>query len=280
MELVDEEDDLSLGARDLFEEGLQAVLEFAAILRAGDHGAEVHGDDALVLEGFGHVAVDDAAGEAFDDGGLADAGFADEHGVVLRAAGEHLHDAADLVVAADDGIDLPLAGKGGEVFAVFLQGLELVLGILVGDALVAADFRKRFEHGVAFETELLEDFLKRGTALGHQAEEQVFGADEVVFELLGIVLGGIEGVLQFVAEVDVRGTRALDAWAAVEFLVEGRLDLGGLGSKASENLRDDAFLLRGEGGEEVLAVDLLVGKLLRHLLRLLHGFLGFCGETL
>ena len=39
----------------------------------------------LFFEPLGHVALDDAPGQALDDGGLADAGLADEHRVVLRA---------------------------------------------------------------------------------------------------------------------------------------------------------------------------------------------------
>ena len=39
-------------------------------------------------EQFGHVAIDDELGEAFDDGRLADAGFAEQHGVILGAAAE------------------------------------------------------------------------------------------------------------------------------------------------------------------------------------------------
>ncbi len=53
---------------------------------------------------------DDALGEALDDRGLADAGLADQHRVVLRAAAEDLDDAADLVVAADDRVELALLG--------------------------------------------------------------------------------------------------------------------------------------------------------------------------
>ena len=62
------------------------------------------------LQRVGHVAGDDALGEALDDGGLADAGLADQDGVVLRAPREHLHDAADLGVAADHRVELALAG--------------------------------------------------------------------------------------------------------------------------------------------------------------------------
>ena len=51
VQLVDEADDLALGLGDLLEHGLQAVLELAAVLGAGDHGAEVERDQALVLAG-------------------------------------------------------------------------------------------------------------------------------------------------------------------------------------------------------------------------------------
>ena len=84
MQLVDEQDDLALGVLDLLEDGLQALLELAAELGAGDERAEVERDDPLVLEALGHVAADDPLGEALDDGRLADAGLADEDRVVLR----------------------------------------------------------------------------------------------------------------------------------------------------------------------------------------------------
>ena len=102
VELVDEGDHLALGVGDLLEHGLQPLLELAAVLGAGDHRTEVEADEPLVLEALGHVALDDAAGQALDDGRLADAGLADQHRVVLGAARQHLDDAADLLVAPDD----------------------------------------------------------------------------------------------------------------------------------------------------------------------------------
>ena len=130
---------------DLLEHGLEAVLELAAVLRAGDERAHVERREALVLQRLGHVAAHDALRDALDDGGLADARLADEHRVVLRAAREHLHDAADLLVATDDRIDLALARGGGEVAAVLVERLEFPLGIAIGDALRAADGGERLE---------------------------------------------------------------------------------------------------------------------------------------
>jgi hypothetical protein len=93
VQLVDEEDDV-LGALDLVHHGLDALLELAAVFGAGDHEGEVEGDDFLVGEDLGHVALGDFLREALDDGGLAHPGLADEHGVVLGAAAEDLDDAA------------------------------------------------------------------------------------------------------------------------------------------------------------------------------------------
>ena len=138
VELVDEEDDLPVRVGDFLQHRLQPLLELAAVLRAGDERAHVERDDLLVLQPFGHVLPDDALREPFDDGRLADAGLADEHRVVLRPAREHLDDAADLVVAADDRIELALARELGEVAAVALERLIGALGVLARHALRAA----------------------------------------------------------------------------------------------------------------------------------------------
>ena len=148
VQFVDEEHDLPVRFLDFLEHGLEPVFELAAVLGAGQHRAEVERDDSLVAQALGHVAGDDAAGEAFDDSGLAHAGLADEHRIILCPAAEDLNDAANLLVAADDGVELAAAREIGEVLGVFFEGLELGFGILVGDALRAAHSGERLENGV------------------------------------------------------------------------------------------------------------------------------------
>src|SRR5262245_34189379 len=118
VQLVNEQNDLALAGDDFFEERFEAVFKFAAVFRAGDHGAEVHGNQAFVLQRFGYVAADNATGKAFSDGRLANPRLADEHGIVFGAAGEHLHDTADFIVASNDRVDLALPREGGEVAAI------------------------------------------------------------------------------------------------------------------------------------------------------------------
>ena len=123
VELVDEGDDLALGGLDLLEHGLEPLLELAAVLRAGDHRRQVERQQAATLQRVGYVAGDDPLGEPLDDGGLADAGLADEDRVVLGTSRQHLHDAADLGVTADDRVELAALGGLGEVDGVLLERL-------------------------------------------------------------------------------------------------------------------------------------------------------------
>jgi hypothetical protein len=138
VELVDEEQDAPLALLDLVEHRLQALLELAAVLGAGEQRAHVEREDGAVLQPLGHVAADDALGQALDDRRLADARLADQHRVVLGLARQDADDAADLGVAADHRVELAAPGRRHQVDAVLLQGLVGRLGRWRGHPLVAA----------------------------------------------------------------------------------------------------------------------------------------------
>ncbi len=86
VQFVNEQDDLTLGVGDFFEDGLQPLLEFAPELGPGDQGSQVQGHDAFVLEALGHVAAHDALGQPLGDGRLAHPRLADEDRVVFGAS--------------------------------------------------------------------------------------------------------------------------------------------------------------------------------------------------
>jgi hypothetical protein len=86
VQLVDEEHNVAFGVLDLGEDGLQPLLELAAVLRAGEEGTDVERPDALPFQPLRNVAGDDALREPLGDRRLPHAGVADQHGVVLRAA--------------------------------------------------------------------------------------------------------------------------------------------------------------------------------------------------
>ena len=126
VQLVDEEDDV-LGPADFVHDGLDALFELAAIFCAGDHHRQIEHDDSPIVQNLRHGAGDDHLGQALDDGRLADARFAQQNRVVLLPAAENLDDAFDFVLAADDRIELPLAGQFGQIAAEAVQGGVLLL---------------------------------------------------------------------------------------------------------------------------------------------------------
>ena len=220
MQLVDEQDDLAFLLREVIEDALQAFLEFAAELGAGDQRAHVEREDALVLESLRHLAVHDALGEALDDRGLADARLADQHGIVLGAALQHLDRAADLVVAADHRVELVLLGARRQVNREFLQRTALLLRVRVVDLLAAAHVVDRLGEGAFDGAGVLQDLAECAAVLaGRQHEE--FARDVLVAALLRQLVGDVQELAEIVRDLHV-ALRALDGREPPDLLEQAR----------------------------------------------------------
>ena len=113
--LVDEQDDRRGRPAHLRDHLLQAILELAFHARTGLQETHVEAAQRHVQERLGHVPRGDAQREAFDDGRLADARFTGEDRIVLPPPRQDVDDLADLGIAAEHGIDLARARRGGEV---------------------------------------------------------------------------------------------------------------------------------------------------------------------
>ena len=121
VQFVDKDDIAPRGGLDLGQHRLQPLFELAAELGAGQDQRQVEREHAAVLQPLGHVAGGETLRQTLDDGGFPHSGFADQHRVVLGASREHLDRAADLVIAANDRIELTLTGLLGQVAGIFFQ---------------------------------------------------------------------------------------------------------------------------------------------------------------
>ena len=287
VQFVDEQDGV-LGAADLVHDGLDALLELAAILGAGHHHGQVEHDDAAVAQQFGDVAVDDELGQAFDDGGLADAGLAEEDGVVLGAAAEDLDDALDLVGPADDRVELALAGQFGQVAAETVEGrgLGLALARLPFAAAAAAFFGRHIvpqkiqdflAHVFQLEAEVHQDLGGHALLFAQQAQKQVFGADVVVVEVAGL----LDGVLD-----DLLGPGRLGQLAhghhvrpRLDDLLDLQPDLAEVDVEVFEDVGGDAGAFLDQAEEDVLGADVLVVEALGLLVGQLHHLAGAIREA-
>ena len=120
VDLVDEQHHVAGAVNHLFDDALQTFLEFALVLGTSDQGAHVKRKHHLTLQVLRHVAVDDTLGEAFHDGGLADARLTDQNRVVFRTARQDLQHTPYLFVSTYHRVEL----------AVFCQFIQ-ILGVTV-----------------------------------------------------------------------------------------------------------------------------------------------------
>ena len=119
MDLVDEEDGVRVVLKP-FEHRFKTLLEVTAVLGSGQQGPHVERIDVGLGQDLGHVALDHLACQTLGDRRLADARFSNQQRVVLAAAAKGLDDPFELLVAADQRIDLPLQRECVEVDRVLL----------------------------------------------------------------------------------------------------------------------------------------------------------------
>lgn len=280
MHLVDEHDDLAGRRGDLLQDRLQPLLELAAVLGARHHGAQVERHQALVAQAFGHVTLDDALGQPFDDGGLADAGLADQDRVVLGAPGQDLDGATDLLVTADDRVEFPLARRLRQVAGVFLERVVALFGRRAVGGAALADRVDRLVERLGGDAGILQDAGRRA-ALGHgQCQQQALGGDEAVAGLGRQLLRGLEEARQLGRQIDLPGAGALD----LGLLVQLGLDRGKrphrIAAGRADQVGRQAFLVFQQGAKQVFGREPLVAAPQRQPLGCLHEAAGPFGVFL
>ena len=289
MNLVDEQDDV-VGLADLVDDLLDAVLELASILGAGDQGAHIERPDLLAAQHLGHRAVGGELRQALDHGGLANAGVTQDERVVLLATRKHLHHALGLAVAADDGVELAVDSELGEVAAIALEhrailrggrgratradaGVTQPLVRLLGDELL---------DGVADRVSGDAHAGQRGAghaaALAHDAKQEVLGGDVVLVAGDHLAIGALEHRLGARGERDVATGRGLalvlgEGPDRFQSLLVGDVERG-------QRLGGDALPLLYEAEQQVLGAHILLVELARVALGTLDGDTCLVGELL
>ena len=267
VQLIDEQHGV-VGVAQLLDDLLEPLLELAAVLRAGHERADVEGQDALVEQDVRHVAGHDAVGQALRDRGLADARLADQRGVVLRLAAEDLDDPLDLLLAADDRVELAGAGGLGQVDAELVDGRRLagalrLLGTRAGGRALRQDADDLVADLVEVDPERLQDAGGDPLPFADETEEQVLRADVVVTEAAGLVDGELDDALGAWGEPDLTDDRAV---APSDDELDRGPDLGELDVHVLEDARRHTLALADETEEQVLRADVVVVEPLRFVL--------------
>ena len=269
VDLVDEQHDVAAGL-DFLQDLLQTLLEITTVTGTGHHGTKIQRVDLLAFQGLRHITGLNLLGQSFDHSGLAHARLADQHRVVLGAAGEHDHNALNLVSTADDRIQLALGGFGGQVAAELVEngGTGLVLLVrhatgvgqialaVSGGAGVAANHIDGCAAQLAqINVHLDEHLSAHAFALANQAEQNMLSADVAVAQLQSLTQRELQHLLGMrgKGDVPVRGRVAL---ADHLFdLLAGGVQLHAL---RGECLGGHALTLSDQAEQQVFGADVVV----------------------
>ena len=249
VELIDEQDDLALGLLHFLEYGLQAILELAAVLGAGDQRAHVELDKVAVAQGARHVAGHDTLGDALDDGGFTDARLADEHGVVLGAAGQDLDGTTDLVGTADDRVELAGAGEVADIATVLLQRLKLGLVLGRRHAVITAQLLVDLLDALLGNAGVAQNAAGLALVLG-KCHQQMLGHHKAVAHLGGLLLGLLDDADELVGKTHLLAL-ARHLGRMVDGILCGARELGRVGTDALDDHGDIALAGTEQGGQQV-----------------------------
>ena len=184
--------------------------------------AHVECHDALALQALGHVSAHDPLCEPFDNRRFADTWRANQHGVVLSAPGKDLNDPSNLVVTADDRVQLALASERRQIPPILLEGFVGALGSRARDTLSATHCGDRLQQPVVRQTGGAQG-LHYGTVLETRDREQdVLDADVLVFHSLCFGFSTAKHLIDTRRDVDLscRSTRPGHTRHASERLLE------------------------------------------------------------
>ena len=284
VDLVDEEDHVR-AVLQLVHHRLHALLELAAVLGAGHQAGDVQRHDALVEEHAAHLALHDAQGQALGNGALAHAGLADQHGVVLLAAAQHLAHAFDLLLAAHDGVQLALLGHLGQVAAEVVQHGRLALGVALlagpaatvggaalvvvivgaaaghlglGTAVSGQDALHFLLHGVVVHVEAAERAGGQVVLVLQHAQQQVLGIDVGALEQLGLEEGDLEHLLGLAHQPDLVLLRGVHGGGGLHAMFHHAAKLVQVHLQAAQDLHGIAFAFPDDAEQDVFDADMVV----------------------
>src|SRR6266498_1835356 len=256
--LVDEQNDAAMRRDHLLQNGFQPLLELAAIFRACNQCAQIERQQFLVLQAFRHIAVDDALGEAFHDRGLADAGFADQHRIILGAPGEYLDRASNLLVAADHRIDLALARSLGEITGVFFQRVVGAFGrARVGRAALSQRVDRRVEV-LRRDADAGQNPPRLAVLLERERKQEPLDRDVAVARLLRDLLRLIENSRQRRRQIDLTSAAARYLGKLGERRLHGRKRLARSAARALDQTAGQTLGVVEQNLQQVLGRELLV----------------------
>ena len=130
MNLIDEEDNLSVGIGYLLDDALESFLKLTLVFGTGNQCTHIKRIELLVLQIFRHIATYDTLCKSLYDSGFTRTRFTDKDRVVLGSTRENLKYPANLFVATDYWVELAASGLFNQILGVFFETLIVLVSTL------------------------------------------------------------------------------------------------------------------------------------------------------
>ena len=130
MNLVDEEDDAAVAVGYFLDNALKTLLKLAFVLGSGNKRTHIQRIELLVLKILWHVASYDTFCQALYYSGLTSTRLTYQYRVVLGTARQYLKHSANLLVTANNRIELALTGFLNKVLGILGKTLIVLIARL------------------------------------------------------------------------------------------------------------------------------------------------------
>ena len=267
VQLIDEQDDLSIAFADFLQNGFQTLLKLSAVLCSCHQRSHVQGKDCFIFQALRHIPVGNTLRQPFYDCRLTYAGFTDQNRIVFGLSGKNTDHIPDLCVTSDDRIQLLASGFFHQILSVFFQCVIGCFRIVRGDSLVAPHGAQRLKKAFPGNSIFLKQlFHRRARVLQHRQEQMLYG-NVFIPHRLCLVLRADQRFVQILADVWLSAGYLDSFIQSLRYPVDKVLFLN---FHLLDHFQDQAVLLVEKIVQQVLLLYLLISKIIGGLFQVLN----------
>ena len=282
MQLIDEQNNLSLAVLHLIEDCFQALLKFAPILCTGNQCAHIQGENGLVLQILGYVAADNPLGKSLGNGGFTNAGLTDQNRVVFGLSGQNADNIPDFLISADDRVHLLISCLLHQIGAVFVQRIISALWIVGGHTGAAANLFQGFQAAFAGDVVGVKELFHAAVCLSNQTQQNMLHGHIFIPHAFGNVLRLHKGSVYVTVDIDLARFSAGPGYRRQPRHLILRRSGNGLSGDAHfrQQLGHQTAVLHHQSQQHMALLNLLVVVFLCNILGKLYGFHRFLRQLL
>ncbi len=277
MQLVDKQNDASLALAHFLQNCLQTLLKFSPVFGARHQRAHIQRKDLLLLQSFRHIPADDPLGKPFHNCRLTDAGFSDQHRIVLRLAGQDPDHIANLRIPSDDRVQLLFSGALHQIVTVFIQCVIGRFRIVTGHPLIAPDRGQCLKKTVSRNAAFFQQRLHRRAGIVQKGQKQMLHRDIFISHPLCLILRTDQRPVQILADI---GLPAGHLHPFVQSLLYSLFKESSIYVHLCDKSGDQALLLHQKAVQQVLLLNLLISVFQSSLFQIIHCLDGFLRKFL